>query len=221
MDSLHEKVQKCINRLGADRLKLPAFFNFPFGLRFRIGTPFSAVYISGRTNRLTLNDVYFEDVQKKTTGIYESLPAAPDILEFDIFPCDDNFSAFIERFREISGLAEPDEVVNDQLRLDCAVLPLIRLYWDISGVKLNYSSLLGEIIRADFDGFSQLASSVYFWSCSSSFMFYINDDHGTDIVAEKAQTLYGLYKKYGKWIPDFDRKQIEPNFMACEAADEG
>jgi len=43
-------------------------------------------------------------------------------------------------------------------------------------------------------------------------MVYLDDDRGLDIVSEKRETIYPLYKNYNEWILDYDREHINKLF---------
>lgn len=210
--NLHNRVLNCIKKIGMDSLRSPIFYNSPIGLRFEIGSPLEAVYISGRTKELALNEQYFDDAVAKISRIYADIPSKIDILEFDICPENTCADDYINRFCDITGLSTPEYTFCETVDIDGQPIELVRLYWDISKSDFDCSNLFSEIVHADFGGFSQLVSSVYFWSTEANLLFHMYDDCGADIVCESTEPLREIYQKYGHWILDYDRKRIDAVF---------
>ena len=214
---LHDKVLKCITKIGMESLRSPIFYNSPIGIRLEIGSPLEAVYLSGRTKELTLNEQYFDDAVAKIARVYADIPSKIDILEFDICPENTCADDYIKRFCEITGLSAPEDIFNETFDLDGQPVEIMRLYWKVGGVKFNLNNLFKEIVHADFGGFSQLVSSVYFWSTEANLLFHMYDDRGADIVCENAEPLREIYQKYSRWILDYDRKRIDAVFSGRPA----
>ncbi|ARK32542.1 DUF3885 domain-containing protein [Halalkalibacter krulwichiae] len=50
---------------------------------------------------------------------------------------------------------------------------------------------------------------VFFINTSKNIIFFIYDDRGCEVIADKKETIMPLYKKYKGWVSEFKRKEIE------------
>ncbi|BCZ47994.1 hypothetical protein psyc5s11_40610 [Clostridium gelidum] len=88
----------------------------------------------------------------------------------------------------------------------------ISYYWDLRTNVININKLLEEISKADLGGFSALVSAIFLFDTNLNVLFHYYDDRGLDIVSEKRETIYPLYKNYNEWILDYDREHINKVF---------
>ncbi|WP_078579616.1 DUF3885 domain-containing protein [Salipaludibacillus agaradhaerens] len=85
---------------------------------------------------------------------------------------------------------------------------------------LDYFLLIKAACNEDFPlspKFGQKNGSyypdVFFINISKNLIFFIYDDRGCEVIANKKEALLPLYKEYNRWIPEYDREQIDQNFQ--------
>lgn len=130
--------------------------------------------------------------------IYENLPFDFDILRLDYLGTD---KPDINKFKTIFKLGDPDEYDG------------ISAFWNIHHKKFNYKRLLKEICRADFGGYSELISSVYFLDSVKKVIFHPYDDRGADLIAVEPDIIKECYKKLDRFLLDYDREIMDKYFQ--------
>ncbi|WP_338754703.1 DUF3885 domain-containing protein [Bacillus sp. FJAT-52991] len=53
---------------------------------------------------------------------------------------------------------------------------------------------------------------VFFINVTKNVIFFIYDDRGCEVIANKKETIYSLYEKYGEWIDEYSREEIVQRF---------
>lgn len=209
---LKERVSLSVEKIGMKRLQNPIFYNSPVGIRFEISEPWDEVYCNDK-----LNTKYVQEAYKKVFTIYESMSCKFDTILWTIYPNEynDNGINLLEDFMEITELPLPQEKYCEMDYLDDdgdEQIEKISYYWDLRANVININKLLEEIIKADLGGFTALVSSVFLFDTNLNVLFYFYDDRGLDIVSEKKEVIYPLYKDYNKWILDYYREHINKVF---------
>ena len=88
-------------------------------------------------------------------------------------------------------------------------LAVIKL--DIS--RVDYENILSSINHTDFPSRKpRTEGEVYFIHIKKEIIFNMYDDRGLDIAATNKETIEPFYKKYNKWLLDYDRKQMDKIF---------
>ena len=81
-----------------------------------------------------------------------------------------------------------------------------RYYLNCKVKDFNYNKLLKDIC------FTDEYEEVFFINTNKHVIYHLYDDRGADIVSNKVSTLEYIYKKYNKWILNYDRKLIDNIF---------
>lgn len=209
---LKERIFLSVERIGMKRLENPIFYNSPVGIRFEISEPWGEVYCNDE-----LNPKYLQETYKKVLTIYQSLPCKFDTLLWTIYPNEYNDYGrdFLQNFMEITELPLPQEKYSEMVYLDDdsdEQIEKISYYWDLRTNVININKLLEEISKADLGGFSELVSAIFLFDTNLNVLFHYYDDRGLDIVSEKRETIYPLYRNYNEWILDYDREHINKVF---------
>lgn len=207
---LKERVSLSVGKIGMKRLQNPIFYNSPIGIRFEISDPWGEVYCNDK-----LNPKYVQTAYEKVFTIYQNTPCKFDTLLWTIHPDEynDNSINLLKNFMKITELSLPQEEYSEMEYLDDdEQIKKIYYYWDLRANFININKLLEEIIKADFGGFEELVSSVFLFDTKLNVLFHFYDDRGLDIVSEKGEAIYSLYKNYNEWILDYDREHIDTVF---------
>ena len=207
---LKERVETTAHRLGLPKINTPVFSSCPVGIRFEIGIgdPFFC-------HRLRiLNRKYFRRALHRAVSIYQNAPGMFDTLLWIIYPDGENTEDGLMRFSGITGLSLPQERYMETLSLDGDGEPFDeeRCYWDLQEHPANIERLFDEILRTDFGGFRELQYWVYLIDTGLNVLLNLYDDRGLDIAAASGETIFPLYKKFGEWILEDDREQIDRTF---------
>lgn len=209
---LKERVYLSVGKIGMKRLQNPIFYNSPVGIRFEISDPRGEVYCNDK-----LNPKYVQTAYEKVFTIYQNMLCKFDTLLWTIYPDEynDNSINLLKNFMKITELSLPQEKYSEMEYLDDdndEQIKKIYYYWDLRTNFININKLLEEIIKADFGGFEALVSSVFLFDTKLNVLFHLYDDRGLDIVSEKREAIYSLYKNYNEWILDYDREHIDTVF---------
>ncbi|UTR15502.1 DUF3885 domain-containing protein [Salipaludibacillus sp. LMS25] len=85
---------------------------------------------------------------------------------------------------------------------------------------LNYLLLIKAACNEDFPLKPKLGRKngsyypdVFFINISKNLIFFIYDDRGCEVIANKKEAIMPLYKEYNGWIPEYDREEIERNLQ--------
>ncbi len=184
METLCDRFEYSVQRIGLKTLPCAVFYSVPYGIRFRIGGG-EDIYLGDHRKP---NGAYIENAVDRALRIYANLPAAPDILRIDECP---NLS--------IPGLPKPDQEVGDSS------------YWSIPKEPAFLRKLFREIVKAEIDstGIENLVSNVYFLNSRKDVLFHLYDDRGADVMAAEKDILRPLYESCKDWILDYDREKID------------
>lgn len=210
---LSVQVAQVLENIGMKTLQHPIFYHCPIGIRFEISAPWGEVYLQEDTEERIVNPAYVDDALEKAKAIFHALPSGYDILQLMLYPDETDIKAMEAWFCEVSGLPAPKEILQTKKTDDDGEeIPQLQLFWDLQETPFDPVNLLREIIKGDLGGESALVSSGYFWSTRENVLFYLYDDRGADLVAEKRETLLPIYRKYHDWILDYDCEKIEQVF---------
>ena len=189
---LLEKVSQTLNRIGNERLQLPIFYESPVALRFETGDPSLDIFL----DKTHLNPTYLRGAFWRVSLLYEKtkpfdtllwvLYRTPD-LETDV-------DAIIEHFCTLTHLPSPAEVYQQQVTT-ADEEPMVRIFllWDMRQTPPRIAPLLKGILSADFKGFRDLSSAVFFFDTERHLLFHPYDDRGADVVAAQTETIRFLY----------------------------
>jgi len=195
----------CIQNFGEADLAAPLFYRFPIAIRYEIGTCFSYDSQYVRASVCRAFNIFNELFQSNDTiyivvNSFEHDTDTNDLTGNDI----STIKTFIKKFiDECTFLYQPKEDTWSCKRY------VIKATVD----NVDISRLLEEIVWSDVDGRNNLASGVYFINPRNHIIFYLYDDRGLDIVANKVSTLTRIYEKYNNWILNYDREQIDRLFL--------
>lgn len=213
MTKVFNKFNEVLCAIGMDQLVHPVFYNAPIGLRFEISGTEEPYLEDKFAEESTINPKYIQAGLERVKALYSELPAIPDILRIDVYPDNSNSEKLIQSICNLLELPMPmEEVLNEVSFDDDEPIEQIQLYWNLEKARLNTDQLFEEIIKADLGGCPQLASSVFLLDSCNGSLFCLYDDRGLDIVAAEKSVLYPIYRKYNKWILDYDREKIDATF---------
>ena len=187
MDTLQNRFEASMQRLGLNDLPCAVFYTAPFGIRFEIGGN-EDIYLGDHRKP---NGAYIENAVDRALKIYARLPVAPDILMIDDCPG-----------ISIPGLPQPDQQTGDSS------------YWSIPKEPAFLRKLFREIVKAEIDpdGMGELVSHVYLVNSRNHVLFHLYDDRGADVVAPEKEILRPLYEACSDWILEYDREKIDRLF---------
>lgn len=185
METLSDRFEKSMQRIGLKTLPCAIFYNVPSCIRFRIGGD-EDIYLGDHRKP---NGAYIENAVERAMKIYAQLPAAPDILRIDECPA-------------IPGLPKPDQQIGESA------------YWNIPKEPVFLRKLFREIVKAEIDaaGIENLVSNVYFLNGEKDVLFHLYDDRGADVAAADKENLRPLYESCKNWILEHDREKIDAVF---------
>nr|WP_294680952.1 DUF3885 domain-containing protein [uncultured Anaerotignum sp.] len=210
---LLEKVSQTLNRIGNERLQLPIFYESPVALRFETGDPSLDIFL----DKVHLNPTYLRGAFWRVSLLYEK--AKPfDTLLWVLYRTPDletDVDAIIERFCMLTHLPTPAEVYQQQVTT-ADEEPMVRIFllWDMRQTPPRIAPLLKGILSADFKGFQELSSAVFFFDTERHLLLHPYDDRGADVVAEKAETIRFLYQDCKNWLLSYDFERMKAIFEA-------
>lgn len=205
--NLINKTDEALKAIGMPIINHPVFYNCPVAIRFEIGD--------------TEID-YREQKKKYTKAAHKRVNKIFTDFDFDILRIDAtaNFSKSKEKaFKNIlklSGLPFPTETrvapfmfngkfEEDNEKIEC--------YWEIKTLDIKMETLLKFVVLSDFYfKYKDFGSSVFFIDSKQNLMFYLYDDRGLDLVAEKKETLLPCFEKYNEYILEDFKEEIESLF---------
>ncbi|MGG0718165.1 DUF3885 domain-containing protein [Robertmurraya massiliosenegalensis] len=87
---------------------------------------------------------------------------------------------------------------------------------------IRYPLLLKAISHRDFrrlkprlhNPYGLYEPDVFFINVTRNIIFYIYDDRGCEVIARDLETIRPLYDKYGDWIDEYCREEIDQRFKA-------
>lgn len=204
-----------LDAIGMHGLKHPIFYNAPIGIRFEIGGQEAAYMEHSGENERIVNSAYISGALKRAKALYENLPQAPNLLRIDGYTEDKNeVHAVISHICMVAKIPIPQEQTVKLYRIHDDVTTFqVQCYWDLSDMVWSYEFLLEKIIEADFGGYSEFASNVYFADTKNMVLFHLYDDRGADIVATNKEMLRWLFDEFNHWILEYDRTKINNIFV--------
>lgn len=220
MGELADIFSNALHVIGMRELKHPIFYNAPIGIRFEIGGNENVYLNSGNADECTVNPEYISASLNRAKTIYENLPHSPSIMRIDGYVHDETaVPNVISSVCKATEFPQPHEqtVVSFQWDEDDEIISQIQLYWDLKRIIFSPEKLLQEIIKADIGGHSMLVSNVYFMNADDFVLFHLYDDRGADLVAADKELLRPIFKRFNKWILDYDKEQINKIFTKQSA----
>ena len=208
---LLRRTQETLNRIGNSRLQLPIFYESRVALRFEIGDPELELSVT----KEALNPAYFRAAYLRADALYREMKPF-DVLLWVLYRSSEDSAEpteILEKFRRLTALPAPAEAYSqDTVDADGDPLTRIFLFWDLKQEAFEKASLLEGILHADFGGFAELSSAVFFFDTDRHLLYHLYDDRGLDIVAEQKEDIAFLHKKYTNWLLDYDRKRMDDIF---------
>lgn len=208
---LIKRTFETLKKLGNERLQLPIFYESPVALRFEIGDPTMETLLDG----LHPNPRYLKSAQWRASFLYEK--TAPfDTLLWVLYRTGEETETvpeLLERFCRLAHLPNPMEVYQQETTdADGDPLTRILLFWDLAETPLKVTPLLAAIMEADFGGFRELSSAVFFFDTTRHLLFHPYDDRGADVVGETAEALRFLYEDCQNWLLTYDLERMRRIF---------
>lgn len=200
MRSIKDDFEKILGEIvGEDNLYYSIFYKVDNALRFEIGYSWAEDEVP--------SEKYFGKAYRRAKEIYDYVGFNPDILVIN--------TEVDEDITELSrGLNLPicDEKYSYDIYEEIEIIPYIRRLWKVKKDDLFILSLISEIIRTDFGGYDYLASNVYIADSRNYILYHLYDDRGLDLIARDKEKLEPYYKKFGKYILEYDKEKIDKIF---------
>ena len=212
--ALYESFQNVISSLSMGNLTQPVFYNSPIGIRFDIGENGKEIYIDKAEDGILVNPDYVATCLERSLNIYRGLKNEPDLLVINCYLYEnENITDFISSVISVTDLPQPDEVKQETINEDKNEFVHLFLMWKLKDFSPN--KILEEIIKADLgSGYYFLTSSVYFVCTGDNVIFYLYDDRGADLVADKKEKIQHLYYELNDFISDYDKEKIDSIFKS-------
>ena len=85
---------------------------------------------------------------------------------------------------------------------------------------IEYPLLIKAICNQDFPSlkprlhnpYYSYDPDVFFINVTKNVIFYIYDDRGCEVIASDIETIRPIYEKYGDWIDEYSREEIDKHF---------
>ncbi len=206
-----KKLSETLKRIGNERLQLPIFYESPVSLRFELGDPSLDIFL----DKTHLNPKYLRSALWRLSFLYEKI-APFDTLLWVLYRTPDvktDVNALLARFCTLTHLPAPAEVYQQATNTaDDEPMTRIFLLWDMTRTPPQIAPLLRAILSADFKGFRELSSAVFFFDTKRHLLFHPYDDRGADVVAENPDTLRFLYEDCKNWLLAYDLQRMQKIF---------
>lgn len=194
------------------RLQKPLFYSWNVGLRFDLQV--------GNTN----TDEYFREVTKRASTIFETTFDNSDkvflvFMDYKYKRRKIRVGNFI--FKQIDNLKKTEisysiekGLYQSDRNFDIAIIKL-------NVGRINYKNILTAIGHSDFptrqprlnDSNFLTSKEIFFVNINKKLIFHMYDDRGLDIIAINEETIKPIYTKHSDWILDYDRTQIDNQFI--------
>lgn len=208
---LLESVFETLRKIGNERLQLPIFYESPVALRFETGDPSLDIFL----DKTHLNPKYLRSAFWRISFLYEKIGPF-DTLLWVLYRTPDletDVDAIIDRFCTLTHLPSPAEVYQQEVTTsDDEPMTRIFLLWDMTRTPPRITPLLEAILSADFRGFRELSSAVFFFDTKRHLLFHPYDDRGADVVAETPDAIRFLYTDCKNWLLEYDIKRMQKIF---------
>ncbi|MDR1239549.1 MAG: DUF3885 domain-containing protein [Treponema sp.] len=104
------------------------------------------------------------------------------------------------------GILYENGIYEEKFKTSLAVIKL-----DIN--RINYENILESINNTDFASREpRTDGEVYFIHIMNEIIFNMYDDRGLDIVGTNKKAIEPFYRKYNKWLLDYDREKMDKTF---------
>lgn len=208
---LFDRTFATLKMLGNERLQLPIFYESPVALRFETGDPTLPIHL----HKDHLNPRYFRTAYWRTAFLYQKI-APFDTLLWVLYRFPDtttDISSLLTRFCRLAHLPAPAEVYQQAVTdADGEPMTRILLFWDLQETHFAAMPLLDAITKADFGGFTELSSAVFFLDTNRQLLFHPYDDRGADVVGKTAADIRFLYEDCRNWLLDYDIERMQRIF---------
>jgi hypothetical protein len=88
---------------------------------------------------------------------------------------------------------------------------------EISPMSIDYASIFEAIANQNFGSRRpRVYDRIYFVDPERHVILHMYDDRGMDVIARDRATLQPLYSKFGDWILEHDRSQIDRTFQELD-----
>jgi hypothetical protein len=185
-------------------LKKPVFYNHEYALRFDL-------HKINRNFWESITDEYFIEGLNRANEIFYKIFHNCNELYFIYRTEKLKYSDSI--FKNILGLNNSEinifaetGIYYEEIKTSLAVIKL-------SIDRINYKNILESINNTDFGSRKpRVNGEIYFIHIQKAIVFHMYDDRGIDIVGINKKTIEPYYKKYNKWLLDYDRKRMDDIF---------
>lgn len=195
----------CKKNFDKIELVMPLFFQTSIGIRFEIGTGhFSDPDYVKRCVFRAIN--IFNDLFQDTDDVYIVVNSHEKFYD-DV--CATDISSLKPLIQNYDECFFPYQSIKDK---DWGCERYI-LKTHIS--DLDVREILESIIWSDVDGRNDLQACVFIINPHNNVIFQLYDDRGLDVISDKYESLYKIYKKYYDWILNYNREEITNRFENC------
>ncbi|KQO18317.1 DUF3885 domain-containing protein [Paenibacillus sp. Leaf72] len=194
-------------------LKSPIFYNAPVGIRFEMGGDICEAAARA------------EKVKSRALALFNAINRCEDFIYFVLFmdSWDEHPVTLFEKdvyktFNDyisgipISEVSKQEQEYRYKSPDDADDIVTVRYYARVKLQNLNVNSLLEAIANRSLGLEPIIDGDIYIINETNKTIFHLYDDRGLDIIAEKVETLRGIYEQYNDWILDYDRKKVDEWF---------
>ncbi|WP_341280869.1 DUF3885 domain-containing protein [Paenibacillus sp. FSL H8-0537] len=195
-------------------LKSPIFYNAPVGIRFEMG------------GEVCVAKARAEKVKSRAMALFNAVNHRDDLIYFVLFmdSWDEHPVTFFEKevyktFKNYVNGIHMSEVSKQEQEYrykgpdDADDIVTVRYCARVKLKNLNVSNLLEAIANRSLGLDPIIDGDIYIINETNKTIFHLYDDRGLDIIADKVETLRGIYEQYNDWILDHDRKKVDEWFM--------
>lgn len=198
-------------------LEPPLFYSWPVGIRFQLG-------INYNPNQIYPGCPYLHQVTKRAHTLYNYLFDDKDQIFFIVDQFShDNPNSFYKssnlflnyikdqklryhlKHKKLTLCDEINDGTNQSQTVD-------RFSLKCSAHNIRAFTLIEAICNQDMGLRPSVHQRVYFINETKGVIFHVYDDRGCDVLGEKSNILYELYKTFNSWILDYDRPRIDDVF---------
>lgn len=198
-------------------LKGALFYDAQIGIRFEIGWEGFRISDKSYIEYVYVRSIMlFEELFSKDTDIYFVVNFHEDFENIQWRDKKEELKNNLKKyfnnkmvgnkieFIKIPYIYYDDASDDDMYTLRCVISCKIK--------DINYRKLLKAIGNHDIGIYPKFDGEVFFVDKNKDIIYYLYDDRGLDIVANKTSTLEPIYKRYNSWILDYDRHRINMIF---------
>lgn len=196
-------------------LKSSLFYNSPIAIRFDLGGNFF----------LEIEKETVEEVIYRSLTLFKALNSNMDnvfvitfVDSWDDEPITSVEEGVAKTLNKAIKSVTDYKINKNQLEYrykydDSEDIVTFRYWTKIKVLNLDVEELLrGKIYSAISEEEYSSIGDLFIVNASNNTIFHLYDERGLDIVSQKKETIYYLYKDFEKWILEYDRKRIDEIF---------